>query len=70
MKMKTCIEKPETELKVELKLLYMCAVFIHPENHTYPIFSVKLEALSLGYDKKADHDDIACRIKNFQIYDN
>lgn len=63
--MPNCVEKPVTELKVDLNLSYMKAIFIHPENHTYPIFSVELNTLKLNYDKKCDHDEIKTQIKNF-----
>jgi hypothetical protein len=64
-KLKSCLDKRETQLKVNLKLSYMLIQFIHPENHTYPVFNLKLECLQLGYYKKFDHDSVMIKIKNF-----
>ena len=67
--MPSCKDKPEILVKVDLRLSYMSAVFIHPENHTYPIFSLKLNSLALGYEKHYDHTNIRVRIQNFQVHD-
>jgi hypothetical protein len=42
-KQKSCLEKTEIALKVNLRLSYMQVIFIHPENHTYPVFSLELK---------------------------
>jgi hypothetical protein len=64
-KMPSCQQKPETLLKVNLKLSYMQCMFIHPGNHTYPIFSLRLQCLSFSYSKMCDHDAITMSIDNF-----
>lgn len=47
----------------------MRVVFIHPENHTYPLFSLELKSLKMYYDKKCDHDKIRILVENLQLYD-
>ena len=69
-KMKNCSEKTATELKLKLKLGQLKAVFIHPDNHTYPVFTMRLYQLALDFQKLQDHDDIGISINNFQIFDN
>lgn len=48
----------------------MKVVFIHPENHTYPIFSVELQNLRQSYLKTCDHEVVTVAVKNLQIFDN
>ena len=56
--MVSCKTKKDSQLHVKLNLMCLNIVFIHPENHTYPIFSMKLGNLYLGYNKKCDHDSV------------
>ena len=37
---KTSKDKISYAIKVNVKLAYLKAIFIHPENNTYPIFSI------------------------------
>ena len=37
---KGSMDKPCFVIKINVKLAYLQAIFIHPENNTYPIFSI------------------------------
>ena len=41
-----------------MTLALLKVVFVHPENHSYPIFTVELNHLGFTYVKKRDHDEI------------
>ena len=45
-------------IKVNVKLAYLRAVFIHPINNTYPIFSIWVIQTNVGYGKKIDCDNV------------
>ena len=53
---KGCNEKVAFTLKVNVNLAYLKAVFIHPDNNTYPIFSIEVKKTMVDYWKKCDHD--------------
>ena len=57
-------------LKVNIKLAQLKAVFIHPDNNTYPIFSIVVQETGVDYWKKCDHDQINLRVSNLQVFDN
>ena len=50
------MDKPAFVIKVSVKLAYLNAIFIHPENNTYPIFSVIVQETDVKYAKKVDCD--------------
>ena len=53
-----------------MRLAYLRAVFIHPLNNTYPIFSVVVKTTEVGYAKKIDCDRVNVNIQNLQVFDN
>jgi hypothetical protein len=53
-----------------VKLAYLRAVFIHPLNSTYPIFSIVVQTTEAGYAKKIDCDRVNVNIQNLQVFDN
>lgn len=55
---------------MNLNLSFMRSVFIHPQNHSYPIFTLELQKLRMSYEKKCDCDNIEIKIKNLQVHDN
>lgn len=67
---KGCVDKRFFLLKVNINLAYLESVFIHPDNNSYPIFSIKVEETNVDYWKKCDHDQINLKVKNLQIFDN
>ena len=64
------MEKISFLLKVNIKLAYLKAVFIHPDNNSYPIFSIIVQETGVDYWKKCDHDQINLRVCNLQVFDN
>lgn len=66
---KGCIDKTWYETKLKVKLAYFKVVFIHPNNNTYPIFSVIVRELMVDVLSKCDHAKMLLVIKNFQIMD-
>ena len=69
-KHKGCMDKPSFIMKVRIELAYFKAVFIHPDNNTYPIFSIEVQKTGVDYWKKCDHDQINLNVKNLQVFDN
>ena len=63
------MDKTDYQIKVNVSLAYMKAVFIHPDNNTYPIFSATVKQTSVKYMKKYDHDQVNIKIKNVQVFD-
>ena len=55
---KGCLDRPHYLLKVQVKLAKLKSVFVHPDNNTYPIFSIKVKETVVDYWKKCDHDHI------------
>ncbi len=68
-KIKNCQQKPEAQVKVDLQLAFLQLICIHPQNTSYPIFSVDLKNLGLEYTKKCDCDQIKLTVTNLQIID-
>ena len=53
-----------------MKLAYIEAIAIHPDNNTYPIFSLNVQETSVDYMKKCDYSQIDVKIQNVQLFDN
>ena len=64
LKHKGCIDKPYFLVKVKIKLAYLEAFFIHPDNSTYPVFSIKVGHTAVDYRSKCDHDEIELMVKD------
>jgi hypothetical protein len=69
-KIKNCGEKPTIEVLIEVTLARMKSVFVHPQNNSYPIFTLEVQRISMDYRKRCDCDQINARLSNFLIYDN
>ena len=52
---KGSIDKPEYLVKVSIKLAYLEAYFIHPDNNTYPVFLAKVGSTVVEYNQKCDY---------------
>ena len=52
-------------MKVNVKLAFLKAIFIHPDNNSYPIFSIEVQETIVDYWKKCDHDQINLKVRNF-----
>ena len=50
------MDKKAFIIKLSVKLAYLEAIFIHPDNNTYPIFSIIVKETGVNYQKKVDHD--------------
>ena len=57
-------------IKVEARFEQLCFVCIHPNNDTYPIFTVILDQTVIDYRAMFDHDEIDVKMGNLQIKDN
>lgn len=57
-------------MKVKVTLAYLKALFMHPDNNTYPIFSIIVQQTMVDYWKKCDHDEMKLLVKNLQVFDN
>ena len=66
---KGCLDKTDYLVKVKIKLAYLEAYFIHPENNTYPVFLVKLGSTVVEFNSKCDHDEIELLIQNLEAFD-
>ena len=64
------MDKPFFVVKVKISLASVEAFFIHPDNNTYPIFSIKVGKTDVDYWKKSDHDQIMLKVKNLEVFDN
>lgn len=49
------------------KIKFVC---IHPQNNSFPIFTKKIDQLSVLYDSFQDHDKLTGKLGNFRVYDN
>ena len=67
---KGCMDRPHYLLKVHVKVAYLKSVFVHPDNNTYPIFSIVVKETGVDYWKKCDHDRIHLQVQNLQVFDN
>ena len=67
---KGCLDKPSFLIKVSVNLAYLKSVFIHPDNNSYPIFSIIVQETGVDYWKKCDHDQLNLRVRNLQVFDN
>jgi len=47
-----------------LKLAFLQLICIHPQNTSYPMFSIELDNLELEYAKKYDCDQIKIKVAN------
>jgi len=63
------MDKKSFVVKVSVRLAYLKAIFIHPENNTYPIFSIIVQKTVVNYAKKVDHDEINLVVQNLQVFD-
>jgi hypothetical protein len=45
-------------------------VCVHPNNDTYPVFSIKLNDMQVKYMSKFDHDEVDVQMGNLQIIDH
>lgn len=43
---------------------------LHPNNYTYPIFSIVLSSKTVKYDSKFDHDEIEVTMDDLQLIDH
>jgi len=53
-----------------LKLAHLKAVFILPDNNSYPLFTLEVQTIKLTYQKRCDCDQVNAELKNFLVYDN
>lgn len=67
--MKSCKDRPEITLKLNVSLASLRIVFIHPDNHSYPIFSLNMKKMDLQYLKCYDHEKVGMTVGNLQIFD-
>ena len=67
---KGCMDKPFFLLKLKVKLAYLEAFAIHPDNNSYPLFSIRVGPTEVDFWSKCDHDQISLRVKNLQVFDN
>ena len=54
---------------MKVSLAYLKAVFIHPDNNTYPIFSAAVWQAGVEYGKKCDASRIHIVVQNVQVLD-
>jgi hypothetical protein len=46
------------------------AVFIHPQNNSYPLFTLEVQDIGMSYKKRCDCDQINAKLKNLLVFDN
>lgn len=63
------MDKKAFVVKVNVRLAYLKAIFIHPENNTYPIFSAIVQKTDVNYAKKVDHSEVNLVVQNVQVFD-
>ena len=57
-------------MKIVVKIESLNMICMHPQNDSYPIFSLHADGMSHDMDMKFDHDDHVLKIVNFRLDDN
>ena len=52
-----------------MQLAYFKSIFIHPDNETYPIFSIQVKKTEVDFFKKCDYSQINVNVQNLQLFD-
>ena len=52
-----------------MRLAYVKAFFIHPDNNSYPIASAVLKTTLLNFEQKSDYAKIDLKVENLQLFD-
>ena len=62
-------DKSYINLRVNMRLAYVKAFFIHPDNNSYPLASAVLKTTLLNFEQKSDYAKIDLKVENLQLFD-
>ena len=66
----TCEDDPTSLVRVKVSIEQLKLVCIHPQNHTYPLFTAKADRFVLRINMHHDHDVYAGSLGDFRVFDN